>query len=267
MQASGKSGFVQRHIVLKRILLTLLLLASLWISGIGHVFLPAIPPPPKSSKPYMRAPFLLPPYAFMGNPFATAGLGDMQQPPRAAVIYLENPSFENSPYTETPTGWCDCGATTASPPDVQPGKFGVVTPPTHGVSYAGMVVREDSTWESICQRLPCALEIGVTYHFSLQLARSDDYNGILAQSNEVQSFVTPTVLQIWGGNLYCDRRELLYESSPVTDTSWQQYEMLLRPRHSNYDFLILECRYALPGRKPYNGNILIDQCSEIRRVK
>lgn len=267
MQASDKTGFVQGHIVLKRILLTLLLLASLWISGIGPVFLPAIPPPSKSPKPYMRAPFLLPPYAFMGNPFATAGLEEIQKPPSAAVIHLENPSFENSPVTITPTGWCDCGAEMATPPDVQPGEYGVATPPAHGVSYVSMVVREDSTWESICQRLPQALAIGASYRFSLKLARSDDFMGFVSKSEAVHPFASPTILQIWGGNLYCDRRELLYQSAPVTDTLWQEYKMLLTPRHNNYNFLILECRQVPQRKEPYNGNLLIDQCSEIRRVK
>ncbi|HRI59483.1 MAG TPA: hypothetical protein PK228_07160, partial [Saprospiraceae bacterium] len=67
---------------------------------------------------------------------------------------LSNPSFEDTPKTgEVPVGWYDCGAAMETPPDVQPGSFGVVSSPYDGNTYLGMVVRDNETWEAVGQQL------------------------------------------------------------------------------------------------------------------
>ncbi|MEZ5055439.1 MAG: hypothetical protein R2879_00230 [Saprospiraceae bacterium] len=71
------------------------------------------------------------------------------------TIRLTNPSFEGLPGNGlTPKGWRDCGLNGESPPDIQPGGgFNVRTPPFEGVTYLGMVCRDNMTNEQVCQKL------------------------------------------------------------------------------------------------------------------
>lgn len=75
------------------------------------------------------------------------------------IIRLVNPSFEAEPAEgrlngPMPKGWIDCGFPLQSTPDIHPVQnslFGVDTPPRHGQSYLGLVVRENESWEMIGQ--------------------------------------------------------------------------------------------------------------------
>lgn len=218
--------------------------------------------------PRMSPLFLLPPYSPFFNLFRLGGLATDTEPKVAETIFLDNPSFENAPCPgQTPSGWFDCGAEGASPPDIQPGAFGVSVLPVQGVSYVGLVVRDNATWESIAQRLSYPLVKGKTYTFSLDLARSDVYFSVSAiDRDSVVQYTKPVVLRVWGGAAWCDREELLYQTNAVKSTRWERYNLVFSPQHDHYEYFILEAYYQYPLLFPYCGNLLVDNCSVIRLV-
>ncbi len=190
------------------------------------------------------------------------------------TIVLINPSFEGTPSCcITPTGWIDCGWRNESPPDIQPAPpnteplFGVTKKAFDGSTYLGMVTRDNDSYERVSQHLSAPLRKGRCYSFSIYLCRSLQY---LSASNKdtskiLKPFVTPVVLRIYSGDAYCHQKELLAESVPVSNTEWQQYNFTFTP---NYDagYLELEAFYKTPVLFPYNGNILLDRASEIKRI-
>ena len=184
------------------------------------------------------------------------------------VIILTNPSFEDMPQpSRSPIGWVDCGFFHESPPDVQPGQFGVTKPAQHGESYLGLVVRANETWERISQRMSRPMMKDVCYEFSLFLCRSEFYLSPVSGGNmrDSANFITPAKLRIYGGFGNCDRQYLLAETKEIISHRWLEYKFKLEPM-ANYTQLILEAYYRTPVLFPYNGNILVDNLSEIRPI-
>ncbi|MEY3052492.1 MAG: hypothetical protein RLY31_2277 [Bacteroidota bacterium] len=188
-----------------------------------------------------------------------------------AVIALTNPSFEGeakegSMNGELPKGWFDCGFPGETVPDIHPkpgSAFQVTKDPASGNTYIGMVVRENDTWERISQRLSTPLEAGKCYRFSMALARSEHYiSASRANRQQLKNYNVPAKLRIWGGNDYCERSELLDESPVVEHYDWERYSFRFQPRR-NHAFLVLEVFYKTPSPFPYNGNILLDDASDI----
>jgi len=139
-------------------------------------------------------------------------------------ILLRNPSFEGprGAGIEIP-GWYNCGHASETPPDLQPGAFGCKLEAIEGKSYIGMSARETGTWESICQKLAAPLQSGENYTFSLWLARSVKYLSGARGYTEPKNFTEPLRLRIWGGEGYCDRGELLAQTTPVENTDWMPF--------------------------------------------
>lgn len=189
-------------------------------------------------------------------------------------IYLTNPSFEDIPHVgiiggSGPAGWYDCPSKAGeSAPDVQPGFWAVTRPASDGSTYVGMVVRErDESWEGIGQRLPRPLEKDQCYEFSLDLCRSDIYlSPISGTSSEAVPFTTPAKIILWGGNGYCDKAEVLAQSTIIAHTRWITYNFRFHPKKGNYSFLMIEAYYKTPMMFPYNGHVLVDNASPIRPV-
>lgn len=182
-------------------------------------------------------------------------------------IMLENPGFEGMPSaaTEIP-GWENMGEAKESPPDLQPGFFGVTIAPKEGKTYLGLAVRETNTWEGVGQRLSSPLLKDSTYYFSVWLNRSNTFKSVIYGAPfETKSFTAPTVLKIWGYNSKTQQEELLAVSAPVGHSEWQQYEFYLKPVTGNFDELDLMAYYA-PGYENQNGNLLIDNCSSLKKV-
>ncbi|MEY3322662.1 MAG: hypothetical protein RLZZ417_2245 [Bacteroidota bacterium] len=181
------------------------------------------------------------------------------------VIQLINPSFEDMPrHSKAPRAWSDCGFKGESAPDIQPsGIFSVTKPAADGNTYLGLVVRDNDTWESVGQELSRPLEKGKCYSFSIALCRSELYVSISRLSDQTANYTTPAKLRIYGGNGYCEKKELLAESPMIANTRWQDYNFKLEPT-KNYSFLILEAYYKTPTLIPYNGNLLVDNFSEIK---
>lgn len=192
---------------------------------------------------------------------------------QGTVITLINPSFEGSPGAgiEIP-GWYNCGPAHETPPDLQPGFFRVATAPRHGNTYLGLVVRQTGTWESVGQRLSQPLEANQCYEFSLDLRRDTSYVSQLAGGSVPMKFTTPARVIIWGGNGYCDKGEVLYQSAVIIHPRWLTYNCRMSPKKGNWTHIIIEAYYgsqdpfnpALPLHS--NGNILIDNCTPIKSV-
>ena len=186
-------------------------------------------------------------------------------------IQLTNPSFEGIPQDGVqggtlPTGWYDCGFAGETAPDVHPqpdgGNFMVTKPAYDGETYIGMVVRENDTWEMISQRLSSPLVGGKCYEFSIHLCRSELYRSPSRITNENVNYTNPAKLRIWAGNGYCNRAELLAESSAIINTRWLEYNFKFEPGKT-YTHIVLEAFYRTPTPFPYNGNVLIDNASAI----
>jgi hypothetical protein len=183
------------------------------------------------------------------------------------IFYLKNPSFEaDAPGAGVDiTGWKNLGAADQTPPDIQPGWFGVRFPAQHGKNYLGLAVRETNTWEGVGQRLDGVLQKDSAYIFSLWLSRSNEYISSLAGKPEPVKFNAPTILKIWGYNTQTGQEELLAESMPVGHSEWVFYEFVLSPTLGDYDEIDLMAYYA-PGFEYQNGNLLIDDCSAIEKI-
>lgn len=188
-------------------------------------------------------------------------------------IVLTNPSFEGVPADGTlfgvlPAGWYDCGFSGETVPDVHPqidgGAFRVKKPPYDGKTYLGMVVRENDTWEMVTQRLAMApLEANKCYEFSMYLCKSELYvSPSRLDDQKIVNYTKPAKLRIWGGSEYCNRDELLAESDLIKNTVWREYKFRFEPQRT-HTHLVFEAFYQTPTLIPYNGNILLDNCSAI----
>ncbi|MBK9580652.1 MAG: OmpA family protein [Saprospiraceae bacterium] len=190
------------------------------------------------------------------------------------TIRLKNPSFEDTPKRggeamDGISGWFDCGKINfpmESPPDIHPnGYWNNNLPASDRKTYLGMVVRDNGTYESVSVRIDSMLEAGKCYKFSIHLARAEKYVSRSRMSNEEANYVTPAVLRIWGGSGFCNERELLAESNPVTNSSWQINTFEIRPK-SNIRSITFSAFYKTPTLMPYNGNLLVDGASAFIRV-
>jgi outer membrane protein OmpA-like peptidoglycan-associated protein len=180
------------------------------------------------------------------------------------TIKLDNPSFEDYPQAaHTPQGWFDCGFAGESAPDVQPsGTFSVNKPAFHGSTYLGMVVRDNNTWEAIGQRLKSPLLKGVTYTFSLNVARSELYTSQSKMTGKEANYITPATVRIWAGSGYCAKEEMLDETEPVSEGNWKKFTFKFTPK-IQLNYFMIEAFYKVPTLFPYNGNVLIDNASDI----
>lgn len=179
------------------------------------------------------------------------------------IIKLDNPSFEDFPqHSHAPTGWFDCGFAGETPPDIQPSSFQVRKLPQHGKSYLGMIVRDNNTWEAVGQKLQTPLMPNQTYEFRLQLCKSEWYIGKSKSTNKEINYVTPAIVRIWGGNTDCSKDENLADSEPIENTDWKNYSFHLKPKRT-YNYLMIEVCYKMPTLFPYNGNVLIDNASDL----
>lgn len=192
------------------------------------------------------------------------------------TIYLANPSFEDMPRRGGDSympikGWHDCGLNSfpdETPPDIHPvprAAWEVVMQPQDGQTYLGLVVRYNSTWESLSQSLEEPLEVGNCYSISVHLARSPGYKSGTRRSDEIENFIQPAVFLIWGGNEYCMKKQLLAESQPVVDHKWTLTEFVLKP-DVKLTTITIEAFYNVPILESYNGHILVDNISPIVEI-
>jgi len=178
-------------------------------------------------------------------------------------IALRNPSFEadKARCCTTPSGWYNCGSSQDSPPDIQPGSWGIDLPARDGKNYISLVVRDNGTTEAIGQKLTKPLEKDSVYLLSLSGARAPEATSPTQKSDDNQSFATPARLKVWGGNGACDKDQLLAETALIMNTDWSQIELILQPK-LNITHIFLEADYKKSSIVfMYNGNVLIDNLS------
>lgn len=183
------------------------------------------------------------------------------------TIYLSNPSFEDLPrHSHPPRSWTDCGFPGESPPDIQPDfTFQVTKAPVQGISYLGMVVRDNDTWESVSQQVSQPFDPNTCYEFRICLSRSTTYVSRSRSTDQEANYVTPIKLRIWAGYGPCDKRFLLGESPLVANTDWREYVLKLQT-DAAYTHIVFEAFYKTPTLFPYNGNILLDRGSNITPI-
>lgn len=198
------------------------------------------------------------------------------------TINLKNPSFEDvarkgKPGSPPIHNWTDCGGEQfpgTSPPDIHPAKekfWGVTLKPHEGKTYLGLVVRANSSWESVSQELSHPLQQGFCYSLQAMLALSETYNSSTTTSQiiygqyERESFVHPAVLVIWGGQYECDKMQILAVSSDVDNFQWKPYSFIFSAHH-DYTHITFEAFYSKSSTKLYNGHIMVDNLSPIIEV-
>jgi len=199
------------------------------------------------------------------------------------TIYLKNPSFEDvarkgKPGAPPIQNWTDCGGEQfpgTSPPDIHPAKekfWGVTLQPQEGKTYLGLVVRANSSWESVSQELSHPLQQGFCYSLQAMLALSETYNSSTTTSQiiygqyERESFVHPAVLVIWGGQHECDKMQILGVSSDVDNFEWKPYSFIFSAHH-DYTHITFEAYYSKSSTKLYNGHIMIDNLTPIVEIE
>jgi outer membrane protein OmpA-like peptidoglycan-associated protein len=189
-------------------------------------------------------------------------------------IVVSNPSFEDVPrmgrwMNFNINGWMDCGAIrfeSESPPDIHPGNFwSVSTPPSHGKTYLGLVVRDNDSWEGLSQKLSAPIEAGVCYQFNIDLARSPQYKSQSRLTGKMTNYIQPAVLRVWGGSGFCYDKELLAESTAITHEDWRTYEFKIKSKFT-HKFILIEAYYKTPTFLPYCGHLLLDNLSNIKEV-
>ncbi|MBT8218811.1 MAG: OmpA family protein [Bacteroidia bacterium] len=189
------------------------------------------------------------------------------------TISLQNPSFEDIPAAgRAPSAWYDCGRLNfpqESPPDVQPfagQQWSVAYEPTDGNTYMGMVVRDNESWEAVSQRLNTPLEPGNCYSFSFDAMQSPVYISYSRLDDKTAvNYNTPAKLRIWGGMGNCQKKELLAETDMISNPEWERKELRIEPKSVLY-FIVIEAFYKTPTLVPYNGNILMDNLSDIQQI-
>jgi len=183
------------------------------------------------------------------------------------TIFLQNPSFEDEAgAAQAPSGWYDCGTSGKTPPDIQPGVYKVEKTARDGDTYLGLVVRDNETWAAVGQQLAAPLKAATSYAFSLYLSRSELYVSTSKLTGQEINAATPVTLRIWGGEAECEKKELLAETGTVINKEWQRFDFELTPMQADYAFITFEAYYKTPVLFPYNGNVLLDNCSAIVKI-
>ncbi len=170
-----------------------------------------------------------------------------------AQVNLDNASFEGKPNdAEMPNGWHGCNP--GSTPDILPGPWGVALEASNGNTFMGLITRDNGEWESVGQRLKKPLKAKECYAFTLDLAHSRTYN----------NYNNPIKLKIWGGRTICSKDQLLTESKVISHSDWETYEFFITPE-GTINYIIFEAFFGDDQVKSWKGNILIDNCSEIKK--
>ncbi len=185
-------------------------------------------------------------------------------------IKLENPSFEGTPMVaKAPRGWENCGFKGDFASDILPGYrttfFGVDLFPYDGNTYVGMVMRGDSTWESLSQQLVQSFQKDSLYSFSIFAAQSEIYTSISRTTNQSIEHITPGVVRVWGGTDGCEQAQLLGQTELINHFEWLKYVFEFKA-DDDWDYLTLEAYYDDRRSFPYAGNVLIDNCSHIKKI-
>ncbi len=182
------------------------------------------------------------------------------------TIFVNNPSFEHPYKSRYVQGWTDCSFPGETEFDPQPGFFGCYEKPAAGQGFVGLVVRDNESYEAMSQRLTKPLVRGKCYAFSLKLARSKSYTSQSRTTGKEAYYITPARVRIWGGDGPCQTKELLAESGLVVSYMWKTFNFKFKPIR-DYQYIIIQAFYKTPTLFPYNGNVLVDDATNIYEMK
>jgi hypothetical protein len=181
------------------------------------------------------------------------------------TIYLTNPSFEGyNNLGVVPKAWEDFSDKRESPPDIQPGFFGVHRKAKDGKTFVGMVYRDNKTHEAIGQYLPLPLQAGETYSFKLHVAKGIELNSLSRLTKRMIYYDSPVALTIIGYDKTCEIGKILATSDEIELKVWHELTFLLKPNFA-VDHIIIKC--GPPLEMIGNGAVFIDACFPIVRVK
>jgi hypothetical protein len=182
------------------------------------------------------------------------------------VVKFKNPSFEGIPQTGVlPEDWENFGPQSESPPDTQPESFGCTKKAADGVTYIGMAVRDNDTKEGIYQQFDKILKANVMYKFDMKLAKSEQYLSKSPATGNSINYDQGCILKIWIGNSETNADMLIYTSSVINHTEWKKHEAIFTP-NADCDYIIFGLDFV-DKNKPYCGNMLIDDLSDIVPIK
>lgn len=183
------------------------------------------------------------------------------------IIPLRNPSLESLPGpAKTPNYWHFCGPPQETPPDVHPsGAFGVQKKAAHGLTYMGLVVRDNGTTEKISQRLSSPLQKEKTYRLQCYTAKPEVYRSVSRSTMRPDSFTRAIRLRLWGVK-HCEKIELLGESDLITHSNWELTHFEFTPTVS-IPGIMLEAWYEEDDEHVYNGGVFVDLVSPIYEVE
>jgi len=190
------------------------------------------------------------------------------------LIVLNNPSFEDYPHLgnfgRTIANWFDCGQlffSAESPPDIHPvpnSEFKVDKQAYHGKTYVGLVLRDNGTWESISQKLSSTIKKDSCYSLSIATAIDKKYQSPTKRNQyEIKKIIDPIKFQLWAGNGFCDKKQLLAESELITHSDWKVLDFQFKS-NDDYKYFFIQAFYYDPRpKKLVNGHILLDYMTPI----
>lgn len=136
--------------------------------------------------------------------------------------------------------------------------------PSEGRNFTSLVASEAGVWAGFSQTLiGGSLKAGTEYELNIDLAFAKKYKEILPGGYRGVHFKNPLRLRIWAGTATNLRQELLAQTGAVTHQQWKRYAFVLAPLQGNYNSIFLEATYISDIGQPYNGNLLLDNCSSI----
>lgn len=193
-------------------------------------------------------------------------------PATKSLIPFYNASFENnmSNHSSVPVDWLMCDDLDNSPPDIHSNKsnfFEVRRKASHGEKYVGMVVRKNGSYEHLAQELDIALEVDRLYEFKIDLAHSKQFISLSKATLKEINFKGFTTLRVWGTEELCFGKDFLHQTIVVNHLDWQSYTIQFKAKRP-YKYIILEAFYdSEKDRKLYNGNLMLDNLSPIKKIE
>ncbi|MEL6945685.1 MAG: hypothetical protein AAFO82_23770, partial [Bacteroidota bacterium] len=182
------------------------------------------------------------------------------------TITLYNPSFEDvaQPFY-SPQGWYDCGFDGEYVNIIHSGNSpftGIRQQAFMGKTYVGLVVRENQTWEAVGQNLKKAMLVGNCYEFHLKLCKSEHFFSRNKEEEKID-YNGNAKIKIWGSNDFCQREELLAETSDIDHYNWRDYVFVLSPQSNDITHLRIESYHSEDSLYAYNGNVLVDHATPL----
>ncbi len=178
---------------------------------------------------------------------------------QAEIIYFENPSYEDVPRTSTiAKDWHACNFVGQSPPDIQPGHFNVYKKAYDGNTYAGLVSRENGTFEVLMTELKSEMIKGQCYEWVIYLAQSNNYLSLSKVSKVEENFNHPVDITINGAMEYdCINMHPLATIKGIKQQNdWTKYRFKFVAKEA-YKYLIITVSPS-DLTNPTNGHILLD---------